>query len=69
MEQVVNYFQLCSGVTPLYAIRLSQSEFVLPQRICIECSGRIGGLRSLLHLEGTPQLAAPLPWWRLLWQE
>ncbi len=69
MGQVVNYFQWCSGVTPQYAIPLSRAEFVPPRRICTECSGRIGGLRNLLHLEGTPQLAAPLPWWHSLWRE
>lgn len=55
-----NYFQWCSGATPLYTIPLFRSLFLLPPRTCIECSGRIGGLRSSLRWEGTPQPAAPL---------
>lgn len=69
MARAVNYFQWCSGVTPPYAIPLSRSQFVPPRRICIECSGRIAWLRNLLRLEGTPRLAAPLPWLRSLCRE
>lgn len=68
MHQVVNYSQWCSGVTPPCAIPLSRSQFAPPRRTCTECSGRIGARRSLLRLEGTPQLAAPLLWWHSLWR-
>ena len=67
--RVLNYFRWCSGVTPPCAILPPRPESAPPRRTCNECSGRVGGRRSLLHSEETPRPAAPLPWWHSLWRE